>query len=111
MLDLLRSWYERAGRGPKDSDGGHEFIDDHEEAHVVGLGLGIGFTAVYTESPEHLTTVAGAAFATTPGEEGGKLRKVLSPKLAVDVKRELHYFFASIVVGAILGLIAKKLTG
>lgn len=111
MLGFLRSWYEAAGSGPKDSDGGHELIDDHEEAHVVGLGLGIGFTATYTESPEYLTTVVGAAFATTPGEEGGKLRKVLSPKLAVDVKRELHYFLASIVVGSVLGLVAKQLTG
>lgn len=110
ILDTLRSWFKAAGSGPKDSDGGHEFIDDHEESHAVGLGLGLGFTAAYTKSPKMLATVVGAALLVSPGEKGGKLRRLLSPKLAVDVKHELHYFLASIFLGAVVGVLARFLT-
>lgn len=112
MKGFLRDWFERAGRGPKDSDGGHEFIDDHEESHVVALGLGIGFTAVYTRDPSMVSGVVGAALTTNPDTaRNSRLAKILSPKLAVDVARELHYFLAALVIGGTLGAGARVATG
>jgi len=86
-----------------------EFADDHEEKHALGAGLALGFGAI----------IAGqyGVLALLPILVQQALERKNRPPakdrqhLGNDIRREIHYFVAAGVVGALLGAVVLIATG
>lgn len=83
-----------------------EFLDDHEEQHAVPTGAALGFTAVATGE---LQTLGIATAIIVEAIRSGRRRPAPAPTqdLANDVRREPHYFAFGLVIGAVLGILAR----
>lgn len=86
-----------------------EFLDDHEEQHAVGTGIGVGFAAVASGDLQQLAIV-GVLFSEV-------MRRKRRPEpsgvqdLANDIRREAHYFIAAVAIGGVLGILARGAVG
>lgn len=82
-----------------------EFLDDHEEVHAAGAGLGLGFALVASDQLSKLALVA------TIGLEALERSKRPAPSptqdLRNDIRREPHYFLGAAVVGGLLGWLVR----
>lgn len=84
-----------------------EFLDDHEEAHAVGAGLGLGFAAVASDELRLLAIVA--TIGAEAVERSRRPRASRTQNLRNDIRREPHYFLGAVVVGALLGAAVRAL--
>lgn len=83
-----------------------EFLDDHEEQHAVGTGIGLGFAAASTGQLQQLSIVL--TLIQQVFERKNRPAPSQSQDLANDIRREPHYFVAAVVVGALLGLAVRE---
>lgn len=83
-----------------------EFLDDHEEQHAVGTGVGVG--ALIAASGD--AKIAGAVLAILVRAIRKKRPSPAEGQdLLNDLRREPHYFAGGIAVGVALGT-AYRLT-
>lgn len=81
-----------------------EFLDDHEEQHAVGTGVGIG--ALLAASGD--AKIAGAVLAVLV--RAVKMKRpdpADGQNLLNDIRREPHYFAGGIAVGIALGVVYR----
>lgn len=86
-----------------------EFMDDHEEKHAVGTGVGLGVAAAATGDLQMLAIVG--VLVQQVFERKDRPAPAEKQDLANDIRREPHYFIAAVAVGAAIGAGVKALGG
>lgn len=100
-LSRLVQFITTAGAPSESSTNRSGFASYHAESHSIGAGLGFGFMIGAAGRWSLLGVLLNLVLY---GRRGGRL---LEPKLAQDIVQEPHYFVASIVIGALLGVAVR----
>jgi len=104
-VEYLIKWIKRAGAETEAQSKRNGFLSYHAETHAVGMGIAAGFIAVASGQSKLLGLVYGASVY---GKASGtsKRRRIL-----LDMKQEPHYALGGVVMGAMLGLLVRVVTG
>jgi len=81
-----------------------EFANTTGESHAFGVGIGVGFAAVYAGRREIVGAAAGVAWAAVRSRRPSPASE---QDVFVDIRREPQYFLAGIVAGAVVGVVAR----
>jgi hypothetical protein len=103
-LSRLVRFVKAAGAPTEKSTDRSGFASYHAESHAIGGGIGFGFII----GAASMWSVAGVLLNLVLYGRRGET--ALDPKFAKDLIQEPHYFVASLVLGALLGLGVRAVT-
>ncbi len=81
-----------------------EFANTTGESHAFGVGVGLGFAAVYSGRRELVGGAAAVAWAAVRSERPAPAS---GQDILTEIRREPQYLLGGLVAGAVLGAIAR----
>lgn len=101
LLDRLVRFIRQAGSPSEDSYDRDGFLSYHAEPHALGAGIGLGFMALAAGDLRVLGLLLELVLF------GNRSERLLEPRLVGDILQERHYFLGGIVLGGLVGLLAR----